>query len=246
MDWLHDFVNIFLHLDRTLEQVVRDYGLWVYALLFVIIFCETGLVITPFLPGDSLLFAVGALAARPGFEINLPLVMFIMATAAVIGDAVNYSIGYRIGPRVFHSETSRLLNRKHLIYAHEFYEKYGGKTIILARFIPIIRTFAPFVAGIGRMTYLKFAVYNVTGGIGWVVLLTLAGHWFGGVSFVRKHFELVILAIIIISVMPAVYEFWRAHRQTRAKAAPPAQQTPAAQPLEPSAPVEAGKSAETP
>ncbi len=215
MPWIHHLIDIALHLDKHLNDLAASMGGYLYALLFLIIFAETGLVITPFLPGDSLLFAVGALASTPGSPINLPLVIFLLCIAAILGDAVNYSIGYKIGPKVFSREDSRLLNKKHLLYAHEFYEKYGGKTIILARFIPIIRTFAPFVAGIGKMSYPKFALYNVAGAIAWVVLLALAGHWFGQVPFVKKHFEIVIVAIVIISVLPAVFEFWRARRNAK-------------------------------
>jgi membrane-associated protein len=169
-------------------------------------------VVTPFLPGDSLLFAVGALAARPDSPINLPLAAVVLILAAVIGDAVNYAIGYRIGPRVFYSETSRLLNKKHLEEAHRFYEKHGGKTIILARFLPIIRTFAPFVAGIGRMSYPRFALYNVTGAIVWVLLFLLTGYAFADLPIVRDRFHYVILAIILLSVVPVVFELIRARR----------------------------------
>jgi membrane-associated protein len=229
--WFQWFLDLFLHLDRTLYQIGDQLGGWLYALLFVILFCETGLVVTPFLPGDSLLFAVGALIGTGTLKIDLPLAIVIMSAAAVIGDAVNYSIGYKLGPKVFSRENSRLLNKRHLIYAHEFYEKYGGKTIVLARFIPIIRTFAPFVAGIGKMSYPRFALYNVSGGVGWVLLLSLVGYFFGGRDWVRKHFEIVILAIIVISVIPAIWEFVRARRgsergQLRTIAAPGTEQTP--------------------
>jgi membrane-associated protein len=220
VEWIKTFIDICLHLDRYLNQFAASMGGYLYALLFLIIFAETAFVITPFLPGDSLLFAVGVLASTPGSPINLPLTILLLSVAAILGDALNYSIGYKLGPKVFSRDNSRLLNKKHLIYAHEFYEKYGGKTIILARFIPIIRTFAPFVAGIAKMTYPKFALYNITGGIAWVLLLTLAGHYFGQVPFVKKHFEIVILAIIIISVLPAVYEFYRAHRKAKRNPTP--------------------------
>lgn len=227
MQLLKKFIDIFLHLDKTLEVYGNALGGWLYAILFVILFCETGLVVTPFLPGDSLLFAVGALVGTGVLHINLPLAIVVMCAAAIIGDAVNYSIGKKLGPKVFSREDSRLLNKKHLTYAHEFYEKYGGKTIILARFIPIIRTFAPFVAGIGKMSYAKFAVYNITGGVAWVLSLTLVGRYFGGVEFVKKHFEIVIFAIIILSLVPAVWEFLRARRESRKKAANPAPPPPA-------------------
>jgi membrane-associated protein len=178
--------------------------------LFAIVFAETGLVVTPFLPGDSLLFAVGAVAAGTDSPISLPLIGFLLVVAAVLGDAVNYWVGYRIGPKVFSREDSWLLNKKHLVEAQKFYDKYGGKTIILARFMPIVRTFAPFVAGIGRMSYPKFALYNVVGGTVWVTSFLMLGWGFGGLERVQKNFKLVILAIIVISVLPAVFEFVRA------------------------------------
>ena len=186
-----------------------------YILLFLIIFVETGVVVMPFLPGDSLLFAVGALGARD-IGINLPLVTILMILAAVLGDAVNYSIGYRLGPAVFRREDSWLLNKKHLLKAQHFYEKHGCKTIILARFIPIIRTFAPFVAGIGKMSYARFAAYNVVGAVAWVIICVAAGRLFGGMPFVRKNFEIVILAIIFISVLPVVIEVIKHRREAKA------------------------------
>jgi membrane-associated protein len=186
-----------------------------YIVLFLIIFAETGLVVTPFLPGDSLLFALGAIAADPASPINLPLITVLLIVAAVLGDAVNYWVGYRIGPKVFTRENSRLLNKKHLLRAQEFYEKYGGKTIILARFVPIVRTFAPFVAGIGKMGYARFALYNVVGGIAWVLICVIAGYYFGRIEFVQKRFELVIVAIIVISVLPMVIEFILARRRAK-------------------------------
>jgi len=194
-----------------------------YIVLFLIIFAETGLVVTPFLPGDSLLFALGAIAADEGSPINLPLITVLLIVAAVLGDAVNYWAGYRIGPKVFTRENSRLLNKKHLLRAQEFYEKYGGKTIILARFIPIVRTFAPFVAGIGKMGYTRFAIYNVLGGILWVVICVVAGYYFGRIEFVQKRFELVIVAIIVISCLPMAVEFIRARREAKRRVglAPP-------------------------
>jgi membrane-associated protein len=212
MDWIKKTVDIFLHLDSHLNAWAGDLGGWLYALLFAIIFCETGLVVTPFLPGDSLLFAVGALAASPGSPINLVAVGLLMTVAAILGDAVNYAIGKRMGPKVFRSETSRLLNKAHLLKAQRFYEKYGGKTIILARFIPIIRTFAPFVAGIGTMSYPRFALYNVVGAVAWVWSFLLAGYYFADLPIVKDRFHYVILAIIVISVLPVIYEFWQAHR----------------------------------
>jgi membrane-associated protein len=180
-----------------------------YTVLFLIIFAETGLVVTPFLPGDSLLFAVGAVTASDRSPIKLGTMAVLLVVAAILGDAVNYAAGYFIGPRVFHSEKSRLLNKKHLMRAHEFYEKYGGLTIILARFMPIVRTFAPFVAGIGKMSYPRFAVYNVVGGTAWVLSFLVAGWWFGGLETVQKNFHLVIGAIIVISVLPPIIEWLR-------------------------------------
>ena len=193
----------------------------IYVVLFLIIFCETGLVVTPFLPGDSLLFAIGAIGARQEIQLNVPVLTVLLIIAAVLGDAVNYFIGYRVGPAIFSKETGRLLNKKHLLKAHEFYEKYGGKTIILARFIPIIRTFAPFVAGIGRMSYVRFAAYNVIGGVAWVLICVAAGHFFGQIAFVQKHFEAVLIAIIVISVLPMAWELWQARRAAKKGAADP-------------------------
>lgn len=213
------FIDIFLHLDRHLNQWAGQLGGWLYALLFAIVFAETGLVVTPFLPGDSLLFAVGALSASDGSPIDVWLVGLLLTIAAIVGDAVNYSIGRRLGPKVFASESSRLLNKQHLMRAHAFYEKHGGKTIIIARFIPIVRTFAPFVAGIGEMGYARFATYNVAGAVAWVWSFLMLGFWFGNREIVRKNFTMVILAIVVISILPAVIEFVRSRR-----AAPPPNQ----------------------
>jgi membrane-associated protein len=185
-------------------------GSSLYVVLFLIVFAETGLVVTPFLPGDSLLFTVGAVCATGGIKIALVIPLLIVA--AVVGDAVNYAVGQRVGPAVFKSERSRLFNKQHLIRTQEFYDRYGGKTIIMARFVPIVRTFAPFVAGIGRMGYAKFLAYNVIGAVAWVLVCVLAGWWFGNLEVVRKHFELVLIAIIGISVLPMVIEFVRARR----------------------------------
>src|SRR6185436_18717261 len=189
MELIHQAIDIFLHLDAHLNDMAGSMGGWLYLLLFLIVFCETGLVVTPFLPGDSLLFAVGALAAVDNSALHLPVVLVLLAVAAIVGDAVNYTIGYRIGPRVFSRETSRLLNKEHLLRTQAFYEKYGGKTIILARFMPIIRTFAPFVAGIGKMEYRKFSLFNVTGGIAWVVSFLLGGYFFAGSEVVKRNFH---------------------------------------------------------
>jgi membrane-associated protein len=192
-----------------LNELARSTGPWMYVLLFGIIFAETGLVVTPFLPGDSLLFAVGALAAAENSPISLPLVAGLLIVAAILGDAVNYSIGYKLGPKVFSREDSKLLNKKHLLEAQRFYDKYGGKTIIIARFVPIVRTFAPFVAGIGRMSYARFFLFNVVGGVTWILTFLIAGRLFGEVAFVKKNFELVAVAIVLISVLPIVFEFAR-------------------------------------
>jgi membrane-associated protein len=212
------FWNVITHLDVHLAEWARDMGGWLYVALFLVIFCETGLVVTPFLPGDSLLFAVGALCAVEGSPLVVGLIIPLLIVAAVLGDAVNYSVGRRIGPRVFSSEKSLFLNKKHLERTKAFYEKYGGKTIIIARFIPIIRTFAPFVAGIGHMRYRRFATFNVVGAIAWVGLFVPAGYLFGNLDFVKKRFHVVILAIILLSVLPAVIEFlreWRASRRVQ-------------------------------
>ncbi len=219
-EFIRQGIDVFLHLDAHLNHFAAVLGPALYVLLFLIIFCETGLVVTPFLPGDSLLFAVGALAAVEGAVINVHGAAFLLIVAAVLGDAVNYAIGAYVGPAVFKSETSRWLNKRHLQRTHDFYERHGGKTIILARFIPIIRTFAPFVAGIGRMGYPKFAAYNVIGGILWVVSFVYAGYLFGNVPFVKTNFHFVIVAIIIISVMPPIIEYLRARRANAVAARP--------------------------
>jgi membrane-associated protein len=217
--WFIDFV---LHLDVHLAELILQYQLWTYAILFAIVFAETGLVVTPILPGDSLLFAAGALAAPKGDNpdpVLNPFFLFVLLSiAAILGDTVNYWAGRIVGPAVFHKDTGRFLNKQHLMRAHEFYEKHGGMTIIIARFIPIIRTFAPFVAGIGKMTYAKFIAYNVIGGIAWPALFVYAGYWFSDTEVVRKNFTLVIMAIVVISVLPAVVEFVRAKRASRKSA----------------------------
>lgn len=216
MEWFQHVVDLFLHLDRHLAELSQALGPWLYFLLFAIVFCETGLVVTPFLPGDSLLFAVGALASIPDSGLSIWGIGALLIVAAILGDAVNYAVGAYIGPRVFSSEESRWLNKRHLQRTHEFYEKYGGKTIILARFVPIVRTFAPFVAGVGSMTYARFALYNVTGAIAWVASFLLAGYFFGQLPFVKQSFHFVILGIIVVSVIPVVVEFIRARREARA------------------------------
>jgi len=210
MEVLGSLVDVLLHLDRHLSDVIQHYGVWTYLILFLIVFCETGLVVTPFLPGDSLLFAVGAFAAIGALD--LWLVMLLLALAAILGDSVNYAVGARLGPRVFRGEAGRFLNRRHLERTHEFYERYGPKTIVIARFVPIVRTFAPFVAGIGRMRYGRFLFYNVAGGLLWIVSLVMGGYLFGNIPMVRRNFSLVVFAIIGLSILPAVIELWRQRR----------------------------------
>jgi membrane-associated protein len=210
IDWV-------LHLDTHLDALIQGYGVWTYLILFVIVFCETGLVATPFLPGDSLLFAVGTFAARG--SLDLWTALLLLSLAAVLGDTANYWIGHLVGPKVFHRDNVRFLNRKYLDRTHEFYEKHGGKTIIIARFVPIIRTFAPFVAGIGSMSYGRFIAYNLFGGVGWVAIVTLGGYFFGNIPIVKHNFSIVIMVIIVISVLPGVFEFFRQRRLARAGAA---------------------------
>jgi membrane-associated protein len=202
MELIAALIEVLLHLDRHLTEIIQQYGVWTYLILFLIIFCETGLVVTPFLPGDSLLFAVGTFAALGALDVGL--VIGLLSVAAVLGDSVNYAIGYRLGPRVFRRERVRFLNRKHLERTHDFYERYGAKTIVIARFVPIVRTFAPFVAGIGRMSYSRFLFYNVAGGVGWIAVLILAGYLFGNIRVVKRNFSLVIFAIIIVSILPGI------------------------------------------
>ncbi|MGD1148710.1 MAG: DedA family protein [Thermoanaerobaculaceae bacterium] len=214
MGYVGQLIEFVLHIDAHLDLMIQQYGLLTYLFLFVIVFCETGFVVTPFLPGDSLLFAVGAFAARG--SLGLPAALLILAAAAILGDTANYWIGAVVGPKVFHQENVRFLNKKHLERTHEFYERYGGKTIIIARFVPIVRTFAPFVAGIGKMTYGRFLSYNVIGGVAWVLGFVMAGFWFGNIPVVKRNFTFVVFAIIIISVMPAVIEVIR--QRARAKA----------------------------
>lgn len=204
---VHTVIDFFLHLDRHLGDIISQYGFWTYLILFLIIFCETGLVVTPFLPGDSLLFAAGALAVTTSLHV---VATFILLTiAAIAGNTTNYWIGYYVGPRVFHKKNVRFLNREYLDRAHRFYEKYGAKTIIFARFIPIIRTFAPFVAGIGSMTLRRFMAYNISAGIAWVGIFLFGGYFFGNIPAVKRHFTLVIFAIIIVSGLPPIIEFVR-------------------------------------
>jgi membrane-associated protein len=197
----------------ALNLMAGHIGLWLHVILFAVIFCETGLVILPFLPGDSLLFALGALGAIPETPINLPLVATLLGAAAILGDALNFALGQRIGPAVFRQEHGGWLNRKHLAAAQGFYGKHGGKTIILARFVPIVRSFAPFVAGVGKMGYARFALYNGIGAAMWVGLLVAAGRMFGGLVWVRAHFEFVVVAIVVISVLPVAVEYLRNRRK---------------------------------
>lgn len=211
MDYLARIIDLFLHVDRHLLEIVNTHGVWSYAILFAIVFLETGVVITPFLPGDSLLFAAGSLAAAGAFE--LPLLLLLLCAAAVLGDTLNYWIGRRAGARVF-TEGSRFFKQEHLLRTQRFYERHGGKTIVLARFLPIVRTFAPFVAGIGRMHYGRFWAYNAAGGVLWVCSFGLLGYLFGNLPIVKKNFSLVILVIVIISVVPIARELWRARHGT--------------------------------
>lgn len=215
MELISTVIDLFLHLDEHLSSVIQTYGTWTYLLLFLIIFLETGLVVTPFLPGDSLLFAAGTFAGLG--DLNVGLLFGLLSAAAIIGDTVNYWIGHFIGPRAFSGEI-RFLKKEYLDRTHEFYERHGGKTIILARFIPIIRTFAPFVAGIGAMSYGKFITYNVVGGLVWVTLFTFGGYFFGNLPFVQNNFTFVVLAIIFISVLPGVYEFLKERGRSARKA----------------------------
>ncbi|MBM3976382.1 MAG: DedA family protein [Planctomycetes bacterium] len=208
MEALKELLDVLLHINDHLDAWTRDYGLWIYVILTAIIFCETGLVVTPFLPGDSLLFAAGAVAARG--QLNLAVLLVLLTVAAIVGDSVNYALGKRLGLALF-DRFPRVLKREHLERTHKFYEKYGGKTIILARFVPIVRTFAPFVAGLGTMDYGRFLLFNVVGGIAWVVICMGAGYFLGNIEVVKQNFELVVLGIIFVSVLPIVIEWWR-HR----------------------------------
>jgi len=211
MELIITFIDFFIHLDRHLLWLIQQYGFWVYLIVFIVVFCETGLVVTPLLPGDSLLFGLGALAGLG--DLDVLWLFILLAIAAIAGDTVNYFIGQYIGPRVFHTGTSRFFNREHLEQTHRFYEKYGGKTIVIARFMPIVRTFAPFVAGIGAMTYSRFIFYNISGGIAWVAVFIFGGFHFGNIPAVKNNFTLVITAIIFISILPGIVEYWRQNRR---------------------------------
>ncbi len=213
MEFISRLVDVVLHLDKYLSTLIQNYGPWTYAILFVVIFVETGFVVMPFLPGDSLLFAAGTFAALKA--LNVWWLFFLLSAAAILGDTVNYWVGHFIGPRVFTKEKSRFFKKEYLERTHRFYEKYGAETIIIARFVPIIRSFAPFVAGIGSMSYWKFISYNVIGGVGWVTVFVFGGYFFGNIPLVKKNFGMVIIAIIIISAIPAALEFLRHRREAR-------------------------------
>ncbi|CAX60641.1 MULTISPECIES: DedA family protein [Erwinia] len=215
MELIRFVVDFILHIDVHLAELVAQYGMWVYAILFLILFCETGLVVTPFLPGDSLLFVAGALAALPTNDLNIHVMVALMAVAAIVGDAVNYTIGRLFGDKLFSNPNSKIFRRSHLDKTHQFYERHGGKTIILARFVPIVRTFAPFVAGMGKMSYRHFALYNISGGLLWVLLFSYAGYLFGDLPVVQENLKLLIVAIIVLSILPGVIEVWRHRRAAK-------------------------------
>lgn len=214
MELLSQFVDLFLHLDEHLKVVIQNYGALTYGILFLIIFCETGLVVTPFLPGDSLLFAAGTFAALG--DLNMAFLFVLLSVAAILGDAVNYWVGYLMGPKVFRKEEGVFLKKSHLDKTQAFYDKYGSKTIILARFVPIVRTFAPFVAGVGKMQYRVFFTYNVVGALLWVAICALAGYFFGNIPVVKENFEIAILGIIFISVLPMAFEFLKHQKEKKA------------------------------
>lgn len=209
MEYFHFLIDFILNIDVYMSELVAQYGAWIYLILFIIIFCETGLVITPFLPGDSLLFIAGALASLPDNDMNVHLVTSLLITAAFLGDASNYTIGRLFGARLFRNPASKIFKQSYLQKTHSFYAKYGGKTIILARFVPIVRTFAPFVAGMGSMDYRRFIIYNIAGGILWVVSFTYAGFFFGRLEFVQENLKILMLVIIVISILPAMMEVLR-------------------------------------
>jgi len=218
MDFIANIIDFFLHLDKHLSELILQYKAWTYLILFVVIFCETGLVVTPFLPGDSLLFAAGSFAALGAMKVGWLFVILVIA--AVGGDTVNYWIGHYFGPKILQKENVRYYKKENMERTHAYYEKHGGKTIIIARFVPIIRTFAPFVAGIGSMSYAKFISYNVIGGVSWIALFVFGGYFFGNIPLVKKNFSLVILAIIFISLLPGVVEFARQRKKKKAASTP--------------------------
>jgi membrane-associated protein len=215
IDLAKKLIDFILHINAHLEGIIRDYGAWTYGILFLIVFAETGLVVTPFLPGDSLLLVTGTFCARPSTGLNVHLMALLLWIAAVFGDTVNYWIGAKIGPAVFKREDSPWLRKKHLERAHAFFEKYGGRAIILARFVPIVRTFVPFVAGVGQMTYSRFIIYNILGGFIWIYLLIYLGFFFGNLAVVQKNFEIIILSVVFVSVLPIAIELLRARRETK-------------------------------
>lgn len=212
MELIKGFIDIFLHLDKHLAQVIDVCGLWTYGVLFIIIFCETGLVVTPFLPGDSLLFAAGALTV--GTSLNIWWLWPLLVFAAIAGDATNYAVGYYAGERLLRSKR-RLIRKEHLDKTHLFFEKHGKMTIVLAQFVPIVRTFAPFVAGIGKMRYVEFAMYNVTAALLWVSLFLLGGHFFGNIPIIKRNFSLMVMGIIVVSILPILFEIWKQWREGR-------------------------------
>ena len=215
MEFFSHILDFFLHLDEHLQVIIQNYGVWTYLLIFLIIFCETGLVVTPFLPGDSLLFALGSFAATGSLKLSLLLIL--LSLAAILGNTVNYSIGCLLAPKILQRQKIKFIKQEYIDRTHQFYEKYGGKTIIITRFIPIIRTFAPFLAGVGTMSYLKFFSYNVIGGILWVLSFTLGGYFFGNLPIVKENFSLVILMIIILSILPAIIEIVKAKLESRGR-----------------------------
>lgn len=216
MEYLQFIIDFALHIDTQLPLLVEQYGLLIYAILFILIFCETGLVITPFLPGDSLLFVAGTLASISTNNMNVHLLVLMLIAAAVLGDASNYIIGRFFGAKLFSNPNSRIFKQKYLDQTHAFYEKHGGKTIILARFVPIVRTFAPFVAGMGRMSYRHFAHYNIVGGVIWVALITYIGYFLGSLDIVQHNLKFLIVAIVVVSVLPAIIEIWKNKRKNKA------------------------------
>ena len=215
MEYLQYAIDFVLHIDVHMAELVAQYGMWIYAILFVIIFCETGMVVTPFLPGDSLLFVAGALASLPTNHVNVHLMILMLMAAAILGDAANYTIGRFFGERLFRNPNSKIFKQSYLEKTHHFYETHGGKTIILARFVPIVRTFAPFVAGMGHMSYRHFASYNIIGGVVWVALFSYAGYLFGGLEVVQRNLKLLIVLIIFISLVPMAVEIWRNKRKAK-------------------------------
>lgn len=213
MEYIHLLIDFILHIDVHLSSLIVNYGVWVYAILFLIIFCETGLVVTPFLPGDSLLFVAGTLAGIPQNNMNIHLLALLLIAAAILGDAVNYTVGRKLGERLFSNPNSKIFKQKYLEQTHAFYEKHGGKTIVLARFVPIVRTFAPFVAGMGKMSYRYFATYNVVGGSVWVLLFLYLGYLFGNIPIIQKNLYIVLIIVLVLSIVPIFIEFIKAYRK---------------------------------